>query len=130
MSAVVEIDDVQSLVFSGHARLPASLMLGLIVRDQTEARLRLSEFVNRTLAVGFGDKSRTRAAQLLLTACGIPALGGSETDLAGFGRQFRQGMVAPQRSRALGDAHRNDPGSWAWSDAQLHVLVLIYAADE
>ena len=130
MSPTVEIEDVQSLVFSGHARLPASLMLGFTVRDQVEARRRLSEFANNMLAVGFGDKSRPRAAQLLLTACGIPALGGTEADLAGFSRQFRQGMVAPQRSRALGDAHRSDPSGWAWSDAGFHVLVLIYATDE
>jgi Dyp-type peroxidase family len=129
MSGTVEIADVQSLVFSGHARLPASLLVGFTVRDPAQARRTLSNFVTAKLAVGFGDKARTRAAQLLLTAGGIVALGGTEQDLAGFSRQFRQGIVAPQRSRALGDANRSDPNGWGWSDAELHALVIVYAAD-
>jgi deferrochelatase/peroxidase EfeB len=130
MSTTVEIDDVQSLVFSGHSRLPASLVLGLTVRDRALARRGLTNFVTSNLAVGFGDKSRTHAAQLLLTAGGIMALGGSESDLTGFSRQFRQGIVAPQRSRALGDAGPSAPAGWAWSDLELHALVLIYGTDD
>jgi Dyp-type peroxidase family len=130
MSTTVEIDDVQSLVFSGHSRLPASLVIGLTVRDPVLARRALTDFATSTLAVGFGDKSRTHAAQFLLAACGISALGGSEPDLAGFSRQFRQGIVAPQRSRALGDAERSQPAGWGWSDAELHALLLIYATDD
>lgn len=129
MSAVVEVEDVQSLVFSAHSRLPASLLIGLRVRERREARRRLAEFATRTLAVGFGDKSRTNAVQILLTAGGIVALGGSEADLAGFSRQFRQGMVGLQRSRALGDAGRSEPGGWGWSDSEFHALLLVYAKE-
>lgn len=129
MATTVEIEDVQSLVLSGHARLPASMVVGLTVRDVTEARRVLTEFATRTLSVGFGDKARTRAVQLLLTTRGIVALGGTDADLAGFSRQFRQGIISPQRSRALGDSHRSAPSGWAWSDADLHAMILIYAAD-
>jgi deferrochelatase/peroxidase EfeB len=130
MSTTVEIDDVQSLVFSGHSRLPASLLVGLTVRDQRQARRAMTEFATKKLAVGFGDKSRTHATQLLLTASGVLALGGSESDLVGFSRQFRQGIVAPQRSRALGDAGKSEPGGWGWSDAELHALLIIYVSDD
>lgn len=130
MSGKIEVEDVQSLVFSGHGRLPASLVIGFTLRDKREANRLLTEVVERTVSFGFGDKSRTRAIQLLVTARGITALGGGDTELDGFSRQFRQGIVSPQRSRALGDAGRSAPSGWAWSDADMHVLVLVYGADE
>lgn len=129
MSAAVEIEDIQSLVFSGHARLPASMAIGLTVGDPAFARSTLRELTGREIAFGFGDKTRTRATQLLLTSKGILALGGTGADLEGFSRQFQQGIVTPQRSRALGDAQRSEPARWAWSDAEFHVMVLIYARD-
>lgn len=130
MAATIEIDDVQSLVFSGHSRLPASLALGLTVRDPAEARRTLREWAEGSVTFGFGDKSRTHALQVLLTPRGILALGGTDAELAGFSRQFQQGIVTPQRSRALGDLQRSDPAGWAWSDREFHVVVLVYARDE
>ena len=129
MSATVEIEDIQSLVFSGHARLPASIAIGFTVRDPIAAKITLRTLVEREVSFGFGDKSRTRAMQLLLTPRGIIALGGAEADLAGFSRQFQQGIVTPQRSRALGDAQRSAPAGWAWSDAEFHTVLLVYAQD-
>ncbi len=130
MNAAVDIDDIQSLVFSGHTKLPCSIALGLTVRDVTPARTTLRELIDGELSFGFGATARRqRALQLLLTAQGILALGGTEADLVGFSRQFQQGIVTPQRSRALGDAHRSDPAAWAWSDAEFHAMLLIYAPD-
>jgi Dyp-type peroxidase family len=129
MSTPVDIDDVQSLVFSGHTKLPSSIALGLKVREVTPARTTMRELADRELSFGFGAKARSRAVQLLLTAQGIRALGGTEADLAGFSRQFQQGIVTPQRSRALGDANRSDPAEWAWRDGELHAMLLIYASD-
>lgn len=129
MSANVDVDDVQSLVFSGHARLPATLALGLTVRNLREARRSLQELAGAELSFGFGDKSRTRAVQLLLTARGFTALGAAPADLGLFSRPFQQGMVAPQRSRALGDSQRNAPAGWAWNDRDLHAMLLVYAKD-
>src|SRR5215211_5855609 len=101
MSSVVEIEDVQSLVFSGHTKLPTSIVLGLTVRDVARARITLRELTAGEVSFGFGGKRRSHAVQLLLTASGILALGGTEADIAGFSRQFQQGIVTPQRSRAL-----------------------------
>lgn len=128
MSLAVDVEDIQSLVFSGHARLPASLGLGLTVRDVAAARSSLRALAAR-VSFGIGGRSRAGAVQWLMTAGGIRALGGSEADLAGFSRQFRQGITPPQRSRALGDAQGSEPGRWAWSDREFHALVLVYAAD-
>lgn len=125
----VEVEDVQSLVFSGHARLPASLALGLTVRDVAAAKVALRTLTAREVSFGFGGKTRTRAVQVLLTASGVVTLAGSDAALAGFSRQFQQGIVTPQRSRALGDARRSDPSGWAWSDAAFHAVLLVYARD-
>jgi Dyp-type peroxidase family len=129
MSNAVDIADVQSLVFSGHTKLPCSIAFGLTVRDVTSARTTLRELTDRELSFGFGAGRRGRAVQLLLTAQGILALGGTEADLVGFSRQFQQGIVTPQRSRALGDAKRSDPAEWAWSDCEFHAMLLIYAPE-
>jgi Dyp-type peroxidase family len=129
MSARVEVEEVQSLVLSGHARLPATLALGLTLRDVAEARRSLRELAETEISFGFGEKTRTQAVQLALTARGLKVLGATTGDLAMFSRQFQQGMVAPQRSRALGDANQNAPAGWGWSDRDLHAMVLIYASD-
>src|SRR5882724_10994776 len=130
MSDAVDIADIQSLVFSGHTKLPCSISVGLTVRDVSAARTAMHELVDRELSFGFGAKARRgRAVQLLLTAPGILALGGTVGDLVGFSRQFQQGIVTPQRSRALGDAKRSDPAAWAWSDCEFHAMLLIYAPD-
>src|SRR5262245_49845688 len=130
MSTAVEVDDIQSLVFSGHSRFPASIAIGLTVRDVAAARTALGELARRDLSFGFGGGTRTRAVQVLLTSSGLRALGASDGDLAGFSRQFQQGIVTLQRSRALGDANRSAPSTWAWSDVGFHAVLLIYAPDQ
>ena len=129
MSTNVQVDDVQSLVFSGHAKLPAAIACGLTVQAPAQAKLTLRELTDREISFGFSEQPRKHAVQLLLTAAGIKALSGSDAALAGFSRQFTQGIVTTQRSRALGDLEGNDPDSWDWNDAQFHAVLLIYAPD-
>jgi Dyp-type peroxidase family len=129
MSATIDVGDVQSLVFSGHGGLRASAMLELDVREEASARSALLALGETAVAFGFGAKERKSSVQLLLTARGVRALGGTDDDLAGFGRQFTQGMVTTQRSRALGDAEENDPATWTWSDARMDALLIVYAMD-
>lgn len=129
MSAIIDVGDVQSLVFSGHGGLRASVMLELDVCEEASARSALLALWESAVAFGFGEKERKSSAQLLLTARGVRALGGTDEDLAGFSRQFTQGMVTTQRSRALGDAEENDPANWTWSDARMDALLLVYAVD-
>src|SRR5882724_8420968 len=127
MSSSIEVNDIQSLVCSGHSKLSASIALGLIVRETSAAKFTLRQLVENALSFGFGGKSRTQAVQLLLTAPGIIKLSGSEDALTGLSRPFQQGMVTPPRSRALGDLERNDPSNWTWNDASFHAVLLIYA---
>lgn len=129
MSATIPADDIQSLVFSAHTRLPVSLAIGLTVRDPAFARPTLRDLGTKHVAYGFGGGERKRAVQLLLTAKGIRALGGGDAALVGFSRQFQQGIATPPRSRSLGDAERNHPSGWAWSDGEFHAVLLLYARD-
>lgn len=123
MAGTVKTDDVQSLVFSGHARLPEAMAVWVAVQERPAARAALRDLAER-VSFGIASPARQVALQLLLSAAGLAALG---IDAAGLGRPFRQGIVAPHRSRALGDAGRNDPDTWTWNDRDAHAVVLVYA---
>ena len=123
----IPTSDIQALVFSGHTKLPLTTALWLRVTQPDAARRALGALAREHVAFGIGGGSRTRAAQVLLTAGGLRALA-AEADGPPPTSAFGQGMVTPQRSRALGDFAASDPAHWAWSDRGVHALVLLYAA--
>lgn len=61
---------------------------------------------------------------------GLRALGVSETSLASFPEEFRQGMVA--RAEVLGDTGANHPDNWVGGLASpdLHAIAILFARDE
>jgi len=125
----METQDVQSLVFSGHARLRRTLAVGFSVTDRDQARASLARVASAHLAFGIPARERDAAVQLLLSSAGIRQLDGHDRAAEQLGFAFRQGMIAPQRSRALGDLGRNDPAQWGWSDRTTHLVLLIYQND-
>lgn len=129
MGSVVEIADVQSLVFSSHLKLPHTVAAWLRVRDVVAARATLREVVVDAVSFGIPAPARTSAVQLLLTAGGLRSLGALEPDVGQLDRPFLQGITATHRSRALGDAGRNDPRGWWWNDRTADALIVAYAAD-
>jgi Dyp-type peroxidase family len=116
-------------VFSGHARFPASLAMGFAVVETKAARAGALGIVRSEISFGLSRGQRTKAAQLLLSAAGVAILGGAAS-LAGLDAAFQEGMVAPQRSRALGDAGRSDPEGWMWRDRDVHLMLLVYGSDD
>lgn len=129
MNATLDAHDIQALVFSGHGRLRQSLALGLAVADRAAARASLAHVLRQRTSFGLSRGERQHAAQVLVSAAGLAALGGSDA-AAGLDTAFREGIVTPQRSRALGDAGRNDPAGWSWRDTGIHALLLVYAPTE
>jgi len=123
----IPTSDIQALVFSGHTKLPLTTALWLRVAQPAEARRALGLLARDHVAYGIGGGSRTRAVQVLLSASGLRALGAGADGMPDTGA-FGQGMVTPQRSRALGDFGASDPAHWGWSDQSAHALVLLYAA--
>ena len=129
VSASIQKMDIQSLVFSGHGRLRESLAIGLCVNDRVSARGSLRDVAETAIAFGLSRDIRTSRTHLLLSASGIRTLDSGEAHLSPFPFAFKQGIITPQRSRALGDTGKNDPSTWAWQDQRTHALLLIYAWD-
>lgn len=125
MNPPINTEDIQALVFSGHARFPESLAMGFAVGDSKAAKASALDLVQSEVSFGLSRGKRTRAAQLLLSSAGVGALGGA-AELAGLDVAFREGIVAPQRSRALGDAGPSDPAGWQWRDRDVHMVLLVY----
>ena len=128
MNPPVDTEDIQALVFSGHGRFPKSLAMGFAAAEPAAARAGALELVRNEISFGLSRGKRSRAAQLLLSSTGVGALGGPAA-LEGLDVAFREGMVAPQRDRALGDAGGNDPMGWFWRDRDVHMMLLVYGAD-
>ena len=125
--STVATTDIQSLVFSGHGRLRQALALGYTVTDRVAARASLQLVAQHDVSFGVLRGARKHAVQLLVSAAGVAALDADDRRTDGLNTSFREGIVTPQRSRALGDAARNDPSGWKWRDGAVHVLLLLYA---
>jgi len=125
----VETRDVQSLVFSGHGKLPHALAVWLAVRERTAARGALRTLVDEHLSFGLGSDAERPGdvvVQIALSSAGLAALDAPPGELRALDRPFQRGVAEPHRSRALGDVERNDPAKWAWGDREAHALLLIY----
>ncbi len=130
--SAVAVDDVQTLVFTGHGDLPASRAVWLRAsRHVGAAREGLCRLAYDD-ELWFGRRERTPGArlQLALSAAGLRALEAPRDQLDLLERPFLQGIATERRRRALGDMGRNDPDRWDWSDADSHALVLIYGATD
>jgi Dyp-type peroxidase family len=132
----LEKADVQGLVVSGYARMHHARYVLLRVHDPAEARRRLGELADRLTTAERAE--RAGCVNVAFTAAGLGALGLSADELDTFAPPFREGMVTPYRQRVLGDTGPSDPTYWQWghpgatgpSADRLHVLLLLFAADE
>lgn len=125
----METQDIQSFVFSGHTRLRRTLAIGFAITERNLARAALARLASSQLAFGIPAREREAAVQLLLSAAGIRQLDGHDRAIEQMGFAFRQGIMTPQRSRALGDVGRNAPARWSWNDQTTHLVLLIYHND-
>jgi deferrochelatase/peroxidase EfeB len=130
VAATVNVQDVQSLAFSGHLGLPHAIATRLTVKDAPAARTALRAIVEAWVNFGVPHADRKSAVQLLLSAEGLLALKAPGKQVAALARPFQQGMVMPHRSRALGDLGRNAPSQWLWCERSSHAWLLIYADTE
>jgi deferrochelatase/peroxidase EfeB len=129
---MLELRDIQGLVFSGYAReryarywfvrfgsAGAAAWLGRVL-----ARVTTSERRERTVE---------RRCNVAFSASGLRALGLSEAVLATFPSAFVRGIAAPERSRLLGDEGDSAPALWEFGGTEagrVDALVLAYASSE
>ena len=128
---MLELDDIQHITLT---RVPA--VTGryefLYFRNPTQGRAWLSGLLDKvasTREARASVKTERRWVSVAFTWAGLGALGVSETSLATFPEEFRQGMVA--RAEVLGDTGLNHPSQWIGELAspRLHATVILFARD-
>ena len=116
--------DIQAVILSGYGhlfhaaylflRLPRAEGAGRITPAARAALLAtLPEVTGANHQKDEAQREKT-ALNLAFTFGGLAALGHSEETLETFSPEFRSGMTADYRSRALGDVEANDPKNWEW----------------
>ena len=120
----LDLGDIQAVILSGYGHLPHAAYLFLRLpraagtgRITPEARAALVATLSDVTAANLQkDKSlrEKTALNLAFTYDGLAALGHSVETLETFSPEFRSGMTADYRSRALGDVQANDPKNWEW----------------
>ncbi len=126
---MLELDDIQGLVFSGYARQRCARywFLKLPVVGATGW---LSRLLSRVTTSERRERASDRRVNVALTVSGLEALGLSEAALLTFPQAFLRGMAAPERSSLLGDQGENAPEHWQFGGTpagRVDALVVAYA---
>jgi Dyp-type peroxidase family len=128
---MLEMPDIQGIVFSGYAKKPHAVYLLLRVVDGELARQWLRG-LSQLITTG-ADRGAAVCFNVALTARGFSALGLEDDALRTFPLEFREGMSGSEtRSRALGDVASSEPALWLWGGPAkpVHVLLMVYACTE
>ncbi len=126
----LDLEQLQGLLVSGYAKQKASCFLLLHIEEAPLARKWLAGLLPDITF--FGDKSGSLKHNIAFSAEALSRLGLSTSEVAGFSREFREGMVTPHRGRMLGDLPESpsDPNSWRWGGPRNetpHILLMVYA---
>lgn len=132
----LELEDIQGYVIRGYAHMMYSRFVYLRVTNPSAAKHWLSKsWASMTTAAHIHDKSMIPEIHLNLafTHNGLRELGLKEENLGAFSREFRQGMIAPHRTRMLGDVESSKPENWIWgNDLQnpIHLCLMVFGNDK
>jgi Dyp-type peroxidase family len=122
----IEVEDAQGVVASAYGHLPQGCFLLLEIADPGLARGWFTEIAG-TVRTAAG-RVEGEAVNVALTPSGLQKLG---APLAGFAREFQDGMTQSSRRRVLGDTGDSAPEYWAWGSpdtAAIDLALLLYAA--
>ena len=126
----LDIDDIQHFLLTRSPALAARYEF-LSFNNAGAGRAWLSGVVDKVgtgRSVG-GDSPDARWVTIAFTCAGLRALGISETELASFPKEFREGMAA--RTQILGIRGNSAPDRWVGNLASpdLHAIVILFARD-
>jgi Dyp-type peroxidase family len=142
--------DMQGLILRAYSELPFASYYLLEIVDPILFKLWLAERLIANDVTTSEDRpgQRDHALNLAFTYLGLNRLGVRTKPLPvpnsggltydGFGLEFKEGLVVPERSRFLGDMEENDPWHWSWggtnpssraSSDRIHCLCLLYGTD-
>ncbi len=128
---MLELDDIQHFLLTRPPATAARYVF-LAFREASEGRRWLAGLIDK---VGCGKSAPLAQAPdgrwvtIAFTWSGLRALGVSESSLATFPEEFRQGMAA--RAEVLGDTGANHPDRWVdgLASPSLHAIVILFARD-
>lgn len=126
---MLELGDIQGLVFSGYARQRVArywfLKLPVVGATGWLARL-----LTRVTTSERGERRNERRVNVAFTLSGLEALGLAEESLRTFPQAFLRGMTAPERSRLFGDEGESAPEHWQFGGTaagRVDAVVFAYA---
>lgn len=128
----LEKEDIQGIICWDYSGLEAARFLLLEISDVPRAKEWLG-----SLEVGdsTAEPKNEPRENVAFTYQGLKKLGMEESALKSFSREFKEGMVAPDRQRILGDTDTNHPDNWRWggtgkNQPVIHILLMLYAPDD
>jgi Dyp-type peroxidase family len=125
----IEAEDVQGLVFRGYGGLRHASYPLLRIENATAARSFLRELEPR---ISHGRRQeRDVAIQIAFSYEGLAKLGLAPEALAGFSREFSEGMTTDHRQRLLGDEGESTPDAWYWGGRKtesIHLVLMLFAS--
>lgn len=125
-----DLDEIQGIVLRGYGGLEESRFVLLQIGDPAGARRWLG-----SLADEVAPASRTPERSCVnvgFTREGLERLELDALAVAGFPRDFYEGIVSEHRSRMLGDHGDSAPERWSWggpANEPVHAVLLLYAED-
>ena len=124
----LDFPNIQGFVVRGY-RLPAAGYLFLRIEDAAKARAFLGDVIPQVITAERWDVKPNSGINLAFSYEGLRALGVSDSSLAGFPAEFREGMAS--RAGLLGDVGESAPEHWeeCFRSGDAHVLVMISAKD-
>ena len=133
---MLDLDDIQALVFSGHGHMPFARFVLLRVTDSKLAKTWLRAAGPHIVAGTRRERGAAKpeaTAHIALTCAGLQALGLDDATLSQFPREFMEGMSLGERPRVLGDTGDSAPEKWQFggpNTPSIHVLLALYAQSE
>lgn len=133
-----QLADIQGLLRHGYPYFDAAAYCLFEIEDPAGMRRWLGRLLDPRER--WIDNARLRASTLRNDDCGVAIaftrhglerLGLDAGDMRTFVTEFQEGMVAPHRSRLLGDVEANDPRTWEWGrtehEAWMDGLLIVFA---
>jgi Dyp-type peroxidase family len=134
MEEMVEMDDVQGIIFKGYVRLKTARYVLLHFTDTTKAKEWIAGLVDRIPPASLTSKNADTAIHIAFTSQGIAKLGFTAEEQSTFPREFTEGMVTEHRQRILGDFNESDPAQWNWGGTNdptaIHVMLMLFALED
>lgn len=127
----VETEDLQGLILRGYGNLKGCKYAFLRIQNPTRAHVWLTH-IQAVVSPGT-PAAQASAVHVAFTYDGLRRLGVPAATLAGFSQPFIDGLVAPHRSRLLGDTGSSAPEHWVWGGpktAPIDAVLILYASSD